>query len=289
MCSQCSDDYFFDSVAGICESCGNSGISVIMIIVIILMVFLIATPLIVALLRWKLMATSTFLRDHNHASAVLCLAAVHIYATLRCYSKQQRADTEDAMRSYYEHYFGEEAEEKRDFAKTAYKRFFKNIMGPKAKVYVGFLQIVAALPFVLGIQYPKTFTAMSGMFSLLNINLKSVGIECYYKGDYVDYLLLATIGPMIFTIVFGLCYCLHYAIANSIRQNTTTLLGKYFYIFVFVVSRIIMYSNCGTNELFEYTFMWEQSYVILPGVVTIIFRTFPCVDVDPEVNALFML
>ena len=236
MCSQCSDGYFYDSVAGLCESCGNSGISIVMVVVIILLALLIATPLLIAFLRWKLMDTSDFLRAHNNISAVLCLVAVHIYATFRCYSKEQRADKEAAMIKYYELHYSEES----TVAKSEFKRFLKNIMGPKTKVYVGFLQIVAALPYVLSIQYPKTFTALSGMFSLLNINLKSVGVDCYYKGDYVDYLLLATIAPMVFSVVLVLCLFAHVAIAKSFGRNTAAIQGNYFYIFVFVVSRQVL-------------------------------------------------
>jgi hypothetical protein len=113
---------------------------------------------------------------------------------------------------------------------------------------------------------------------VLNLNFFSdVSLSCDYHYDYLDFLLMVTIVPAILTILLLIGYYCHRIFliwkwkrdfvvietqsADISRSNHVKLLSLYgSYLKVFLVC----------------------SFLSLPGISIFIFRTFSCIDIDPD-------
>lgn len=134
---------------------------------------------------------------------------------------------------------------------------------PKAKIVISLFQIVAAFRYVLLTSYKNV-----GMYKDNNtildkiVNLSaSIGLECFHSVDYVDYLLMVTVVPLVATTVFYFIFCMHYVWLERRVQYPYNTLAKletsYFWMFLLA------------------------SYIVLPQICICIFQVLSCDNVDP--------
>jgi len=96
-----------------------------------------------------------------------------------------------------------------------------------------------------------------------SIFLKLFPIKCSYTGsDYVDQLMLVTITPIVLTILWWILYkmCKYTIELFGTRTRALSHSLKVNFIFVFLMF----------------------TYLILPGVSTLIAGAIPCTNVDPD-------
>ena len=94
----------------------------------------------------------------------------------------------------------------------------------------------------------------------INFSAITVGSpQCYFKYDFVDVLMTQTLAPIIFLSCLGLIFLAHrqYCKMKNEPMSRATY-GKYITIFLLV------------------------TYLVLPGTTTTIFKSFYCLDVDPQ-------
>jgi len=86
----------------------------------------------------------------------------------------------------------------------------------KLAVHFGLFQVLGTLPFVLDVQFPRIFTSVFGESSnALNLNLPQLfGVKCTFKYDYVDYLVLATMLPILLSLALYVLMVISIAIVH---------------------------------------------------------------------------
>jgi hypothetical protein len=145
-------------------------------------------------------------------------------------------------------------------------------MGPKVKMFISVIQIVTALPFVLKLHFPPIFDGLLTKMSVINLNIFSdLGITCSQDLNYIDYLYFVTIGPLIICFLLFLIFLFEFALTRmnpkkvgvlkrtrSMTEDANLLYGKYLLIFLI------------------------GSFLVLPGISIYIFRTFTCINLDPD-------
>jgi hypothetical protein len=131
--------------------------------------------------------------------------------------------------------------------------------------------VFSALPFVLDLSMPQSYTASTSALSIVNLNVFQVfGSECISDSyDYVTLMLVTTIFPL---AMLCCLYSLHFV--QTIAQNFTSFqnwVGT-------EGSSIVPFLSSSYHTIFLYI-----TYFTLPSICTVIFRVFPrCEDVDPE-------
>ena len=129
----------------------------------------------------------------------------------------------------------------------------------KIKIYLTMYQIISSMSFVLDLQFPVAFNKISGAFGILSMNFsQEFGVSCSTSYDYYDVLVVATVLPLVVTGLIWVTYALHVWIVQLGVERRVVTKAIYFYVFLFF------------------------TYLIFPGVTTIIFRSFGCDNVDPD-------
>jgi hypothetical protein len=125
----------------------------------------------------------------------------------------------------------------------------------KTKILVSLYQILSSFPTVLNLSFPPTFSRTARAFSVLNLNIfGGLGLSCVFPLDFVHYLMIVTITPVIIAILLLVSYvCHHYFLMRSLEQDAAATL-KQKYLGVYLVF----------------------GYLSLPGISIYIFQTFNC-------------
>ncbi len=134
----------------------------------------------------------------------------------------------------------------------------------RIKIYLTLFQVLLALPSVLRLDYPSSFTSMTNIVSIVNLNHlgEDLGLTCVRQDyDYVDLLIIETLYPLV-AIVLLLSIGKFHAFIVRMREDNTSK------------------SNSLYSQYF-FVMLWF-TYLILPGVTSAIFQTFECLNVDPD-------
>ena len=165
------------------------------------------------------------------------------------------------LRYLYHKSFGE-----RDYVKNSVQdEVIVNRISSKTKIYVTLFQILSSLPFVLHFSFPSYYSNIISFGSIMNLNFfNNLSLSCSYNYDYIDYLIMVTVIPVCLTILMIImywCHCFFLSIrfkSDSLFQILRNLSNIYLKIFLIC------------------------SFLSLPGISIFIFRTFSCIDLDPN-------
>ena len=159
------------------------------------------------------------------------------------------------------------------FSVTVYytlKRFGASVwrlFGLQLKLLITSYQILSNFPTTLNLSFGDTFRSLSEALGWMNLNLMDhLGISCSLSFDHFDVLRTATLLPALLTLLLLLGYLINRMLImrRGRRRN-------------FEVNKALV-ANLGQY----FSFFLLLSYLVLPGVSIIVFRSFTCVDVDPD-------
>jgi hypothetical protein len=135
----------------------------------------------------------------------------------------------------------------------------------KTKIYVTLFQILSSFPFVLQSSFTQTYSRLMSFGSILNLNFfNDSALNCDYNYDYIDFLVIVTVGPAALTVLWLMMFLFQHSFMRWYQGKPSTdpsvvkLYGTYLEFFLVC------------------------SFLALPGVSIFIFRTFSCVDLDPD-------
>ena len=134
----------------------------------------------------------------------------------------------------------------------------------KLRIYVTLYQIISAMAYVLDFRFPSAFRAITATFNILNTSVSNdTGLSCTSPFDYVDVLLATTLIPIAVTAALWLGYRVQrggfpFGVSGVSGDALLVLQSSYTYLFLFF------------------------TYLIFPGVSTVIFRMFSCQNIDPD-------
>lgn len=239
LCAVCSNGFYFETSTSSCEKCPSGGLNVFGIIIVAIVGCLLSIPVFVLTLRFAHSSSADTLITNLSCSALFFMVYVRCIALRRSITEKERIQKEDAWNDFFVR------------------------LQPKLKIYVSLVQILSALPFVLNVTFPSLFASLLNIGSLLNINFAAaLGVTCYGSFDYIDYLVMTTIIPVLLSTTLLIICISHVVYVQYRRTNSeatiTTIIGKYLTIFLI-----------GT-------------FLVLPGVSVYIFRVFSCHDIDPN-------
>jgi hypothetical protein len=225
LCAVCEEGYYFQSSEGICTACPTSGFS----------------PASIALLTlfWlgSLVGVVTFAGDGMFTDMVVDVSvfACGLYIYQKVVGRKVDGDEVEIMSAR---------------------------ITSKTKIYVALFQILSALPFVLDLSFPISFEKTMSFGSVLNLNLfNDVALTCDHHFDYMDFLLMITLTPILCTILVMTVYWAHYRILSKREANASVL------------------EHLCDSYLKVYLVL---SFLALPGICIFIFRTFSCKDLDKD-------
>jgi hypothetical protein len=138
----------------------------------------------------------------------------------------------------------------------------------KVKIMVVTVQVVSAIPSAVGIQPPSTFYNFFGIFSFLSFNYATIiPFGCSIGYDYVDILLATTIGPIVLVALIYIAYEVDCCLQSEGREkgHRAKIWTRYYQYFLYL------------------------TYLVLPSVTTVIFRMFPCQNVDGQAEDQYYL
>jgi hypothetical protein len=255
LCSSCLYDYYYDSTMVACKRCSDVGLSVVGIFVIFILVLSAVLVTFIQLARFLLHPQKhPLLLQDKSLPAIFLIFCVTAYSYFLLDDAEKRKERESRATSFYTKWNSGLSSKYRGRTSLLLKRNLQ----PMLKINIGFLQIITSLPSVLEISYPSIFSGITGIFSWFNVNLKNIGVECYFHGDYVDYLIVTTVIPFLFVAFLFVSYKCQQIYQTYTFNSTPTLHVSYVKVALLV------------------------SYFILPGICTLIFRTFTCINLDPD-------
>lgn len=228
LCAVCSEGYYFQSVDSTCQSCPQS--QALNVFSIVLIIVLGATLMLAAIRNSSVMNLIT---DFSLLSFFAFISRDIIGVDLNWESEEFQIALERAT--------------------------------CKSKIYVTLFQILSSFPFVLQLSFPATFSKIMSFGSIVNLNIfNDAALNCDYRYDYIDFLLIVTIVPAILTALWVMMYTCQYSYKRwyQLKPRTDASVVQLYstYLKVFLVS----------------------SFLALPGISIFIFRTFNCQDLDPS-------
>lgn len=235
MCAVCSDDYYFSSGDYECKPCGDFSVNPFTLIFVAVIL-----GGVVAAVFWRVKSKKTDTPED------------FINRMLVKFGLLKNRLTSEDLKSLSVH-------RKKRIA----------LWRAKLKLYITLYQIVVSAPYVLNLTFPKFYTQMANIFSILTFNIfQESGASCgIHNFDYIDYLFFTTLTPVAVTLLLWICNILHIFVYKS-RHSELSAAEK-------------------ANTVFELKSLYFSlflgfTYLVLPGVSIAIFRTFGCTDTDPD-------
>jgi hypothetical protein len=194
--------------------------------------------------------------------------------------RQGEAEDSEAEDAASEEQFVEDSDRDGDrAAPTANKRkktdkwSMAGLMGfvGQFKILISTYQIVSSTSSTFQVTMPLAFTKLMDGLSFVNSSISSIfPLGCAAHYNFVSKLFINTLAPVVIGVVLTIAFLGEYlqkrwAIQNNLsrrkgekRQAFESIKNKYFNLFLYI------------------------SFLLLPGVSTIIFQTFSCTEVDPN-------
>ena len=242
LCAICDEGYYYSPGSNTCEVCEEGGINTFIIVLLCVIGVMLCIPVVLLVLSWTGTSTLDTVVTNMSVSALMYMFYIKFVTV--------RKPGED------------ETEAERDKREEHINSMFLRIM-PKFKIFISMLQITSSMPAVLGMSFPPFFTNITSIFGLLNLDIvANLGLSCRFKNiDYVDYLILTCLGPMICSLSLAVMYSCHRFMLMSRRvhyEEVAKVYAKYLLVFLM-----------GT-------------YLALPSISVYIFQMFSCQDIDPD-------
>ena len=213
-----------------------------MIILLVVISLLLCIPISLVILSWSSSTTFDAVITNFSLPAVLYMFYIKLFMTnktLKSETDAERRKREDEMNIK-----------------------FLRVM-PKFKIFVSMFQITSSMPSVLALTFPPFFRRVASIFGFLNLDIvKNLGLSCHFKDvDYVDYLIMMCVGPILLCVLLLAMYGLHLLWLRHKKASYDEVLRVYAkYLLVFLM---------GT-------------YFALPSISVYIFQMFSCQDIDPD-------
>ena len=241
LCAVCSDQYFFAPGSSTCEPCSEAGLNVFFIVLLCLLLLFLCIPIVLIVLSWTGSTTLDSVIAHLSLPSLLYLFYMKLFVVV---DKNKETDEERRKR-----------EERLNIK-------FLRIM-PKFKIFVSMFQITSSMPAVFAMSFPPFFSKVSSFFGVLNFDIvANLGLSCQFDDvDYVDYLVMTCLGPLLLCVVLSIMYYIHrfFLIRRKAEYDEAArVYSKYLLVFLL-----------GT-------------YFLLPGISVYIFQMYSCQDVDPD-------
>ena len=232
LCAICDADYFYSSASNTCEVCttGSSLLDPIFLIIVITLFF--ATVISGYLMFQRIKKAEVQTLDD--------LIIFLFFNTKRGMSDDPVADKKRAVDQ---------------------SRSLRGHM----KVYITYFQILAALPHILEIDFPDSYSRIMSALSILNLEIvQSSMVSCSSSNapDHIDILYIETIYPFMLALVIYGVATLHVFISNQRNALSRAEIMKIRSTYVAILLTV--------------------TYLILPHITAHILSTFNCIDVDEE-------
>jgi hypothetical protein len=242
LCAICEEEYYYSPGSNTCEICEEGGVNTFLIVLLCVLGVLLCVPLALLSLSWTGSTTLDTVITNLSVPALLYM----FYMKFMIVKKPGENETEA----------------EREQRESNINDFFVRIM-LKFKIFISMVQITSSMPAVLGMTFPPFFTKVTSIFGLLNLDIATnLGLSCRFKDiDYVDYLIMTCVAPMICSLFLCLVYNCHRYMLKRRRAHYEEVAGVYAkYLLVFLM---------GT-------------YLALPNISVYIFQMFSCQDIDPD-------
>ncbi len=150
-----------------------------------------------------------------------------------------------------------------DFAKSKLEKAVGRL-----KIIVATYQVILSTAQVFDVKLPANFDRFTRYFLFLNLNITSfVPLTCIGESmNFIQKLLVATLGPIALAICLGLAFGVEY-LRLKIRSNR------------YAESLLELYHSFESRYL---NYFFYLTYLVLPSVSTLIFQLFVCKNVDPD-------
>lgn len=152
----------------------------------------------------------------------------------------------------------------------------------KLKIYTTLYQVLSAFPFVFNQTYPSSYEESSNVFGVVNLDFigDSAIFQCWYTYDYVGYMMAYTLVPLILIVGgYGVLQLLLLWDGYTTKTLQSVRMSKRSIGLSFGgATRLRMTQRSDTTFFYFLLF----TYLVLPAVSTVIFRMFPCHNIDPN-------
>ena len=242
LCAICDEEFYFSPGSNTCEVCEEGGINTFMIVFLCVVGVLLIFPLGFLALSWTGSTTLDTVITNLSLPALMYI----FYMKFLVVKKPRENETE-----------AERLKREGDI-----NDLFARIM-PKFKIFISMVQITSAMPAILGMSFPSFFNKVTSIFGLLNLDIVSnMGLSCRFKDvDYVDYLIMTCVAPMICSALLFVMYNCHQLLLKSKKASFEEMAAVY--------SKYLLVFLMGT-------------YLGLPNISVYIFQTFSCQNIDPD-------
>lgn len=141
----------------------------------------------------------------------------------------------------------------------------------KLKIIVATYQIITAVPNVLSVTMPSSFTSFLHGMNFVNLSFVSLlSLQCSSHFNFIDKLIISTLVPIGIVLLLFVAFVLHIVyIAKEVNKNPHRKVGD---------ARALY--DAAKDQYLNYFFY--LTYLILPSVTTRIFQTFLCTNIDPD-------
>jgi hypothetical protein len=252
LCAVCSNGYFMADNS--CVKCKASHFLTPSLIVFMLVVGIVVGSVVIVVLIARVRAG----RKRIAAQEIIATnederkSSVDIESDGTVVSKR-KIDTKKSEKSFMEQF-----QEKMSFV-------------AQLKIIVSTYQIISSTSTTFQVTLPLAFTKAMDAFSFVNSSISSIfPLGCAAQYDFVFKLYINTMVPVMIGIVMVIGFLLEYLVQRRrIQSNSNRQKGDKRKAFEKIKNKYV--------NVFLYI-----SYLMLPGVSTIIFQTFTCIEVDPD-------
>lgn len=228
LCAVCADQYWFSSASSRCQSCSD-----------VSSVLSPATIVVVAIVGLAVIAGGLYYRKLDAASKAC----------------NRRIDVGCLFLTDIGYLNGNSTDEDIQQAKLFCRVLFKRMLA-RFKIYVTMYQCIVAMPFVLDMHFPESFSRVLAPLNIVNLDIVGLVYGACDNSDidYIDKLVTRTLYPMVVVMVLFLAREVHTRLLRRRAHISEDAINSIrdFYFFLFLVF----------------------SYMILPSISAFIFGTF---------------
>lgn len=256
LCGICAAGYRVSGFKGECASCSDKDSTVTVVVVIVALILLAGL--------WKLLDLAAEL-FHLDMEELLTAIFVGRFTNIDTAADGNRSLANNLQNYGVFYQFGMGLLISAKFVAQLSHHILASTL--ETKVLFSCFQILTNFPYILRVELAEPFNSFVLFFSWINLSfLQRVGLSCSFAFDHVTLLQTVTLGPI------GVCLLLLLAVRiktwllvrRGLRRN-------------FNVDRVVSMTETQCIQIFLL-----MTYLILPGVSVLIFKSFNCVNADPD-------
>lgn len=262
LCSVCSEEYYFNSATSTCDSCeetsATSGLTSVGVLTVLFIISI--------LILWVY-----YIRHTSHNQHV---------------SRKEQVTIDDMITLLLDKlkiFFGmstsvrELSVEDKKRIHAARKEFRRRLV-VKLKIYLTLYQIVSSLSNVLDFGFPDAVQATLSVLRIVNFSVsQGLSVSCEAHYDYISILLVTTLFPIGVSLAICGAYWIHIGYLKRVNESLKGGTENRSISIDHSTDRILL----SVKAAYIYVFLFF-TYLIFPGVSTVIFQMFSCQNVDED-------